>query len=132
MAGKPSHLRGAREIESDLRDAELLGPELRKGLSDVAGLILDTARPLVPTRSGQARASLRADSTDKVVRIAAGGTKAPYWGWLEHGGNVGRSNSVHRAYLPRGRYLYPTLYKRRGAIDDRLYAVIDRVTEDFQ
>lgn len=133
MSGKTIQVRGLRELRGALRDIEkTLGPELRKGLNEVAEVVLDTARPLVPTRSGKARASLKAGSTEKAVQIKAGGTKAPYWGWLDFGGKVGRSKSVKRRFIPEGRYIYPTLTKRRDAIEAKFYEVIDRLTEELR
>lgn len=133
MAGKTIQVRGLRELRGALRDVDkTLGPELRKGLNEVADIVLNTARPLVPTRSGKARASLKAGSTEKAVQIKAGGAKAPYWGWLDFGGKVGRAKSVRRRFEPEGRYIYPTLRKRRDEIEDKFYEVIDRVTEGLR
>ena len=133
MAGKTIQVRGLRELRSTLRGIEKeLGPELRKGLNEVAEVVLETARPLVPTRSGKARASLKAGSTEKAVQIKAGGAKAPYWGWLDFGGKVGRAKSVRRPFIMEGRYIYPSLRKRRDDIEDKFYEVIDRVTEGLR
>lgn len=133
MAGNTIQVRGLRELRGALRDVDkTLGPELRKGLNEVADIVLNTARPLVPTRSGKARASLKAGSTEKAVQIKAGGAKAPYWGWLDFGGKVGRAKSVRRRFEPEGRYIYPTLRKRRDEIEDKFYEVIDRVTEGLR
>lgn len=129
MASRTIQVRGLKELRGALRDVDkLLGPELRKGLNEVAEVVLDTARPLVPTRSGKAKASLKAGSTERAVQIKAGGTKAPYWSWLDFGGKVGRSKSVRRPFIMGGRYIYPTLKKRRDEIEDKFYEVIDRVT----
>lgn len=147
MAGKTIHVRGLREVRKALRDVDkTLGPELRKGLNEVAELVLDTARPLVPRRSGDARASLKAGSTETAVQIKAGGTKAPYWGWLDFGGTVGKgrvsshvahkkaavAGQVKRRFITEGRFIYPTLRKRRDDIEDKFYEVIDRVTVDLR
>jgi hypothetical protein len=133
VAGSTIQVRGLRELRGALRDIEkTLGPELRKGLNEVADVVLDTARPLVPTRSGDARSSLKAGSTEKAVQIKAGGTKAPYWGFLDFGGKVGRKKSVKRRFIQEGRYIYPTLRNRAGAIEDKFYEVIDRVTEGLR
>lgn len=133
MAAKTIHVRGLKEVRKALRDVDkTLGPELRKGLNEVADIVLDTARPLVPTRSGKARASLKAGSTETAVQIKAGGTKAPYWSWLDFGGKVGRKKSVKRRFIAEGRFIYPTLRKRRDDIEDKFYDVIDRVTRDLR
>lgn len=129
MADSTIQVRGLRELRGALREVEkTLGPELRKGLNEVAEVVLDTARPMVPTRSGKARSSLKAGSTEKAVQIKAGGKKAPYWGWLDFGGRVGKNKSVKRPFIQDGRYIYPTLTKKRQAVEDKLFEVIDRVT----
>jgi hypothetical protein len=147
VAAKTIHVRGLKEVRKALRDVDkTLGPELRKGLNEVAELVLDTARPLVPHRSGDARASLKAGSTETAVQIKAGGSKAPYWGWLDFGGTVGEgrvsshvahkkaavAGKMKRRYIREGRYIYPTLRKRRDDIEDKFYDVIDRVTKDLR
>lgn len=133
MAGSVVQVRGLKELRTALRGIDkALGPELRKGLNEVAEVVLDTARPLVPTRSGKARASLKAGSTERAVQIKAGGSKAPYWSWLDFGGKVGRKKSVRRRFIQEGRYIYPTLKRRRDEIEDKFYEVIDRVTEGLQ
>ena len=126
-------VRGLKEVRKALRDVDkTLGPELRKGLNEVADIVLDSARPLVPTRSGKARASLKAGSTETAVQIKAGGSKAPYWAWLDFGGRTGRNKSVRRPFVMGGRFIYPTLRRRRDDIEDKFYEVIWRVTEDLR
>lgn len=146
MAGKTYYVRGLKEVRGALRDVDkLLGPELRKGLNEVAEVVLETARPLVPVRKGKARASLKAGSTETAVQIKAGGAKAPYWGWLDFGGTVGKgrvsggvhkkattAGSVKRPWIQEGRFIYPTLRKRRDDIEDKFYEVIDRVTQGLR
>lgn len=134
MSGERTiHVRGLKEVQGILRGADkALGVELRKGLNEVADVVLDAARPLVPTRSGKARGSLKAGSTERAVQIRAGGARAPYWAWLDFGGRVGRKKSVHRPFRQAGRYIYPTLARKRETIEDKFYEVIDRVTKGLQ
>lgn len=133
MSGSTIHVRGLKEVQKALRDIDKnLGPELRKGLNEVADVVLSAARPLVPSRSGKARASLKAGSTERAVQITAGGSKAPYWSWLDFGGRVGRAKSVRRRFIQEGRYIYPTLRKKRDDIEDKFYEVIDRLTSGLR
>lgn len=138
---KTIQVKGLKELRSTLRGIDKeLGPELRKGLNEVAEIVLDTARPLVPTRTGKARASLKAGSTEKAVQIKAGGAKVGYWGWLDFGGSVGKGRkgggkkaptapgSVKRPFIMGGRYIYPTMARKRDEIEEKFYEVIDRVT----
>jgi hypothetical protein len=102
------------------RAVKKLDKELPKGLrvafNVAANLIIGKARPLIPTRSGKAAASLKASSTQGSVRITAGGKKAPYFPWLDFGGKVGRGDSVKRPFIKEGRYLYPTLAANRDEV----------------
>lgn len=74
---------------------------------DAASLIVTQVRPLIPRDTGRARASLRSEGAS----VVAGGPKAPYYGWLDFGGRVGRSGSVSRPYRRSGRYIYRVLAK---------------------
>jgi hypothetical protein len=66
----------------------------------------------IPKRSGRAAASLKPRSTQTSVRVAAGGTKAPYYPWLDFGGRVGPRKSVRRPFIGDGRYIYPALSEK--------------------
>jgi hypothetical protein len=82
----------------------------------VADVVVDVARPRVASRSGRARGSVRAKSTRTAVRIAGGGKRVPYYGWLDYGGRVGRGKAQVRPFKKQGRYLYPAYYATRDEI----------------
>jgi HK97 gp10 family phage protein len=108
---------GLKEFQQSLRKMDSdLPKQLRLALNQASDLVIDRARPMIPTRSGAARASLKARSSQRAVRIAAGGRKAPYYPWLDFGGKVGRAKSVHRQFYSEGRYIYPALRKNREEI----------------
>lgn len=94
-----------------------LGKVLRLALNEGSALIIDKARPLIPTRTGRAARSLKAASTQNTVRIRVGGRAAPYYPWLDYGGRVGVNDSAHRPFISDGRYLYPTLALYRGQFE---------------
>lgn len=48
--------------------------------------------------------------------MAGGGSRAPYYPWLEFGGRVGRKESVSRTFVPGGRYIWPSWTKNRTDI----------------
>lgn len=107
VQGLAEFQRNLKKIDSDLPKA------LRVALNEAADVVVGYAKPRVPKRSGRAAASIKARSTQKAVRIAAGGSRAPYFPWLDFGGRVGRKRSVKRAFLPEGRYLYAGYYARQ-------------------
>lgn len=111
---EPIKIAGLREFTKAAKAAdETTGPMIKGVLNDGINLVLDHARPRVPSKTGVARGSMKAKSTAREARIVAGGTKAPYYPWLDYGGRVGRgrtgpnTGSVNRPFYGGGRYLYP-------------------------
>lgn len=100
-----SELQGAiRRAQQDLPKA------LELFLASAAKITEQDASGLVPRGpSGAARASLRADGP----RVTGGGSRAPYFGWLEFGGKTGIKRSVERRFVPGGRYIWPAFDANR-------------------
>lgn len=104
---EPIQVENLRGLQKQLKAAENATPGmLRIALNDVSQVIVNVARPRVPSRSGAARSTLKAASTATAARVAAGGTKAPYFPWLDFGGAVGINKSVRRPFIRGGRYIY--------------------------
>lgn len=99
-----------KEIDADLPKT------LRVALNTVADVVVTAARPNIPTRSGRARSSIKAASLRDKVRVRAGGSKAPYYPWLDYGGE-GRikGRPAKRTFVKQGRYLYPAYFKKRDS-----------------
>lgn len=124
------HVKGLKEYQKALRNIDKsLGPELRKGLNEVAEIVAKTARPLVPVRSGRAVASIKAGSTQRGANLKVGGNAAPHFLWLDFGGRVGRNKSVKRPFIPGGRYVYPSLKAKRDEAIAKLEEVLDRLAK---
>lgn len=122
---------GLRELQKALKAAEDATPKmLRIALNDVSAVVLDYARPQVPTRSGRAKGSMKARSTQREARISAGGSRAPWYPWLDFGGHVGREGSVVRPFYKEGRYIYPTLRQRHPEILEAMAAALAGVVRD--
>lgn len=112
-------IEGLREFQRNLRALDRELPKaLRVAFNGAADLIVDEARPRIPVRSGRARASVKARSTQTSARVVGGSRRVPYYPWLDFGGRVGRRNSVSRAFLPRGRYIYAAYDRRRPEFED--------------
>jgi hypothetical protein len=121
---------GLAQLSRGLKAVDADAPkELRIGLNAAAQLLVDKTRPEVPSVSGAARRSMVARSTRTSARIAVGGVKAPYFPWLDFGGQ-GRiaGRPAPRPFHPDGRYVYPTLRRIRPQIErelqERIAAVI--------
>lgn len=130
LADDPIRVAGLRELQAALKavDGEAQ-KELRVIGNDAADLIVSGTQRLVPRRSGRARGSIRATSSQREVRISAGGARAKHYAWLDFGGSVGRGGSVKRPFIRKGRYLYPTYDRRKGALHARLVKGLVAVAE---
>lgn len=108
--GLSQFAKAIKDIDADLPKT------LRIGLNKVADTVVSVARPRIPSRSGKARASLKAASLKDKVRVRAGGNKARHYPWLDFGGE-GRvkGRPPARPFLKQGRYLYPAYYAKRDS-----------------
>jgi len=117
--GLAQFVRNLRKLDSDLPKA------LRVGFNTAGQIIVDEARPHMPSRSGRARSSLAVRSTTGgKARVQLGGRKAPYAPWLDFGGRVGPARSVLRPYLKDGRYVWKALAVRRDDVHAALHAAL--------
>ncbi len=115
--------RACKKLDSNLAKT------IRVALNACSTFLIEHARPLVPTVTGKAARSMKARSSQDTVRVAVGGKMAPYYPWLDYGGNVGKNNTAHRPFITDGRYLYPTLRKHRDEFDAILRAGLADVAE---
>lgn len=120
VQGLADFARAVRAVDKESAKA------LRVAMNGCANFLIDKAKPKIPARTGRARDSLKARSTQKAVRIAIGGRKAPYYPWLDFGGRTGRNRSVVRPFQSDGRYLYPTLTASR----DQFQRIMDKAIRD--
>lgn len=120
---------GLAQLNRGLRAVDTEAPkQLRLALNSAAQLLADTARPEVPEVTGAARRSIVARSTRTAARVGVGGKKAPYFPWLDFGGQ-GRikGRPAPRPFLGEGRYIYPTLRRIRPEIEQQLQDAISDV-----
>jgi hypothetical protein len=118
---------GLADLNRALRQLDQEAPKrLRLAFNDAAELLVSRARPKVPSRTGRARASMKAKSTRTAARVSVGGTKARYYPWLDFGGKTGIGGSIVRPFFKEGRYVYPTLREIRPDI----LAELDRGIRD--
>lgn len=129
---------GLRDFRNRLRAADRdLVKGLRLAMNEASQLVVDQARPTMPSRTGRMRRSVRVASTQTSSRVRAGGNRAPYYPWVEYGGRTGRNRSVVRQFIKDGRYLYVAYYDLRDSgrfeqvLNDALRAIAQRAGIDF-
>lgn len=119
---------GLRELRAALKQADAGLPKLiRVALNASSELVVNYAQRKIPSRSGRARGSLKVRSSQTQARVAAGGTRAPYYPWLDFGGSVGPGKSVHRPFYTEGRYVYPGLRENRDEITQTMATALDEL-----
>lgn len=140
-------VRGIRELNSAFRRLDAgVSQRLKANFLAIAEAVAVNARGRVPHRSGDAAASIKARASSRGASIAFGGTKAPYFPWLDFGGSTGRghqkgvsgSGSIKREWRGRpvgeGRYIYPAIRAMRPqterAVDRAIAAAADAT--DFE
>ena len=116
--------RSLRRISSDAPKG------LRLALNSAADTLIAETRREIPRRTGKASNSLKAASTRTSVRIRIGGSKAPYYPWLDWGGKTGRGKKTVRPFIREGRYLYPTLRRERAKIEGAITRALAGLVED--
>jgi hypothetical protein len=106
---------GLREFQRNLKKLDADLPKaLRVAFNGAADVVVTDARRRVATRSGRARGTVKARSTQTASRVVGGGNKAPYYPWLDFGGKVGRARSVSRPFLKHGRYIYDAYFDNQA------------------
>lgn len=107
---EPVKITGLAEFNRNLRKLDTDLPKvLRLAHNKSAQLIVDWAQPRVARKTGRAAGTVKAKSTRTESRVQGGSRSAPYYPWLDYGGNVGPKRSVHRQFMKQGRYIYPAL-----------------------
>lgn len=105
-------IQGLNEFRKKLRAMDKELPKaLRLAFNAAADLVVQGAKPKVPTRSGKAKGSIRARSTQTSAKVMGGGKRVPYYPWLDFGGRVGYGGKIKRKFTKDGRYIYP-VYKK--------------------
>lgn len=119
--GLAAFSRNLRKLDSNLPKA------LRIAINEATDIVVDEAARRIPTRTGRAKASVKAKSTRTESRIAGGSNRVPYYAWLDFGGRTGRRKSVQRAFLSEGRYLYAAYFDKKPEFDRALSDALVRV-----
>lgn len=126
----PIRITGLRDLQAAMKALDGESQKLlRTTLNEVAETVAAGARRRVPVRTGRARASVKASSSQREARVKGGGAKAAYYPWLEFGGKVGRKHSVRRPFVNGGRYIYPTYAANQDGITAGLDAAVGKLID---
>lgn len=119
MSDQAIRIEGLREFQRSIKRLDSDLPKaLRVAFNGAGDIVVQDARPRVASKSGKARASVKAKSTQTAVRVVGGGNKAPYYPWLDFGGRVGPKRSVKRTFLQEGRYIYASYYDNHDRVQE--------------
>lgn len=119
---EPIRIEGLAEFNRALRRLDAEAPKGLRLAHNAAGqIVVDTARPKMPKKSGRAQASVKAKSTRTATRVSAGSNRAPYVPWLDYGGE-GRikGHPPKREFKKGGRYVYPAFHEKRDDVQRQL------------
>lgn len=93
--------------------------------NDTAEAVANRTRLLMPFGSaagGHAKSSIEVERFPGLrAEVKEGSARFPYVGWLDFGGFVGRHRSVHRPWLERGRYLFPSWATVRPDVEPSMH-----------
>lgn len=102
---------GLREVQRSLREVDAgLPKQIRLIFNEATGLIVDYSKAHIEVRSGRAKGSIKARSSQRTAAVAIGGSRAPYTPWLDFGGEGRRRGRPSaRPFIREGRYVYKGL-----------------------
>lgn len=121
-------IEGLAQFRSGLKRMDKDLPKgLRIALNSVVDIVVDDARPRIPRRTGRAANSLKSQSTQSKARIKAGGSRAPYFPWLDFGGRTGPAKTVVRPFYKKGRYVWLSFADKRDEVTAALDGALANV-----
>lgn len=113
-------IEGLTKAIGSLRTFERRIPGMvREVESESAQRVASAARlrvPSGPAAGGHAAGSVRSTGS----QVVAGGTRFPYFPWLDFGGSVGRNNSVNRRFIRSGRYIWRSFAENKQIIEGQM------------
>jgi len=139
VSGWTIQVSGIRELRAALKAAEgHLPSELRKGLNEVANLIVVDARPRIPVGTGgrdrhpgRLAGTLRARSTQTAAQVVLGTARTPYaqavyWGTGPRAGQRGPHN------IKAHQVMHESFERQKVPIVVALRSVLDRLAKSIE
>lgn len=121
----PIKIEGLVEFQRNLKTLDANLPKvLRIAHNQGAQIVVNWAQPRVAMKTGRAKASVKARSSQRESKVQGGSTRVPWYAWLDFGGSVGRKRSVKRPFLKGGRYIYAGWDATREDVHQALLAAL--------
>lgn len=130
---KPSiQIEGAKEVRRSLKHLgdKRVPDGFKRVNKSAAELVAEAASQVVPVRSGSLKQSIRALGQQAGATVKMGKAKTPYAGWIEFGGTI-RRGLVTRPFVKAGRYLFPTVERLRGKVEDMYLRELNKLLKEF-
>lgn len=133
---------GLTELQRALRDIEpTLKKEFNKELRNIGNKVVTQVRAKMPVKTGRARASVKSGVRNGVAYVQGGKATVPYYPWLDFGGPT-RAQGPNgpwrngwkpgrREFIPRGRYLYPTVDEMQPEIEKSAEEAFERTARQL-
>lgn len=119
-------IEGLAELRKALAAAEQMESrrELAVGLKAAASVVARDAQGRIPSRTGRARAAVRATSGGNRAFVVGGKASVPYYGWLDFGSRTPRTGNPRSrgpwagtgAGPPQGRFIYPAFDAKESVV----------------
>lgn len=113
--------------------------ELRVGLKAAAEVVARDAQGRIPSKTGRARASVRATSGGNRAYVVGGKARVPYYGWLDFGSRSPRSGQS-RSTGPwtgtgrgptDGRFIYPAFDAKQNEVVRLVGSAVSKALNDL-
>ena len=127
-----------------IRDLKQMPDDVQKAfageMKNVAEIVARAAAVKVPSKSGNAIASIKSAGTPTGATVSEGGSAAPYMGWLDFGSRTpvtGNARSVgpwkgSGAGPKGGRFLYPAIEEKQAEILEGAGKAVDVASRKAQ
>lgn len=123
---------GLREFQKAVRDMDAALPKQLRLIFNAAGaVIVDYAQAHIEVKSGRAKASIKARSTQRAGQVSIGGNRAPYVPWLDFGGEGRhRGRPGNRPFIKEGRYVYRGLRLHQDDVTEIMQHGVTQLATD--
>ena len=130
--GNEIRIDGLKELRAKLKELErsdVVRKEFNASMVGIVREIRDAVRDQMPEVSGAAKRSVGVRTGANALAIHAGGPNAPYYPWLDFGGTLPadgkRLNEQHLPFFHEGRWIYPSVVRRRPEIYRRATEAVE-------